>query len=110
MINAISSNMPVTISSTLQVAVNNVSVTSESGFTKQGLALLALLSILDTKDNPLNLAQRIILFNLLSNQNVNVNNFNMSALDGSISAVGYTSTASAITQTASTGSLYNGSV
>lgn len=62
------------------------------------------------KDNPLNLAQRIILFNLLSNQNVNVNNFNMSALDGSISAVGYTSTASAITQTASTGSLYNMSV
>lgn len=107
MINAISSNMPVTISSTLQVAVNNVSVTSESGFTKQGLALLALLSILDTKDNPLNLAQRIILFNLLSSRTVNIDNFNISALDGSISSVSYTSTGSAIPQTASTGSLYN---
>ena len=127
MINAISSNMFVTQSTTsnnsvgsvLQVAVDNTSivteVTSESGFTEQGLALLALMSVLDTEDNPLNLTQRMLLLTLLlsmteQNQTININNFNMSALDGSIPAVGYTSTGSAIPQTAPVGALYSGSV
>lgn len=127
MINAISSNMFVTqstksnnsVGSVLQVAVDNTSVitsvASESGFTEQGLALLALMSVLDTEDNPLNLTQRMILLTLLlsmseQNQIININNFNMSALDGSIPAVGYTSTGSAITQTAPVGVLYSGNV
>ena len=124
MINAISSNMFVTQSTTsnnsvgsvLQVAVDNTSVitsvASESGFTEQGLALLALMSVLDTEDNPLNLTQRMLLITLLlsmseQNQTININNFNMSALEGTIPAVGYISTGSAVTQTASTGVLYN---
>lgn len=127
MINAISSNMFVTppttsnnsVGSVLQVAVDNTSVitsvASESGFTEQGLALLALMALLDTEDNPLNLTQRMLLLTLLlsmteQNQTININNFNMSALDGSIPAVGYTSTGGAVMQSAPVGALYSASV
>ena len=127
MINAISSNMFVTpptmsnnsVGSALQVAVNNTAILttalSESGFTEQGLALLALMSLLDTEDNPLNLAQRMILLTLLlsmseQSQSININDISLTALDGSIPAVGYTSTGSAVMQSASLGTLYNGSM
>ena len=127
MINAINSNMFITpptmssnsIGSALQVAVDNTSIVSmaisEGGFTEQGLAFLALLALFDTEDNPLNLAQRMILLSLLlsmseQEQSINVSNINMSSLEGSIPTVGYNALGGTIIPTAPTGVLFSGSI
>ena len=127
MINAISSNMFITpptmssnsVGSALQVAVDNTAVLSmaisEGGFTEQGLAFLALLALFDTEDNPLNLAQRMILLSLLlsmseQEQNINISNINLSSLEGSIPTVSYNALGGTIAPTAPIGVLFSESI
>jgi len=110
------------VSSVLQMALDTSAINSltisESGFTEKGLALLALLALMDDEDNPLNLTQRMILLSLLlsmSNQEDIVNFSTLNKLNqdntlNSISTVAYNDIGGAIMQTAITGTLFSANI